>query len=87
MIRYIKIGDQIDDDCNAFAFYDTVATEFIKINHNDVWDTVSEFVSDYHNNAFIESRPLKRFLSLMHDREKEIAKLKKLMGSDMIGNG
>lgn len=31
MIRYVHIGDQINDDADEFAFFDTIPNRFVEI--------------------------------------------------------
>ena len=47
MIRFIDLGDQIIEDYPAFAWYDTIISEFETFNGNQDWETWSEFQNDY----------------------------------------
>jgi hypothetical protein len=42
MLRYVHIGNQIDDDADQFTFYDTVTDKFV-----DIFDSLEDF-RDWH---------------------------------------
>lgn len=46
MIRFINIGEQIDDK-NRFAFYDTVTDKFCEFSGSHSWDNISDFEKDF----------------------------------------
>lgn len=46
MIQYIGIGDQIYDNVNAFAWYDTVQEVFIEVGGQCVWSSWEDFLVD-----------------------------------------
>ncbi|SHK69506.1 hypothetical protein [Epilithonimonas mollis] len=46
MIRFINIGDQIDDK-NRFAFYDTIVDKFCEFSGSQSWDNITDFEKDY----------------------------------------
>jgi len=54
MIRFIQIGDQIMEETNQFAFYDTVTDKFLSFNDTQVFDDWEEFdlFWDGDNDAF-----------------------------------
>lgn len=39
MIRFVRIGDQINDGEDAFAFFDTVMDQFVEVNGEHVWSS------------------------------------------------
>ena len=41
MIRYIRIGDQINDGSDDFSFFDTVKDEFVSFNGEQVFSPLS----------------------------------------------
>lgn len=47
MVRFIKLGDQINEGVNEFAFFDTVTDKFITFSDCQTWDCISDFISDY----------------------------------------
>lgn len=70
MIRFIDIGDQIMDECQAFAWYDTVTDSFIECSSDQVWDSWEEFVVS-HEWEPNPRPPLERFRSLFPKIRKE----------------
>ena len=69
MIRFIDLGDQIDEDssCDNFAFFNTVSNSFIEMCDEQVWDNVEEFIKThgYYAQSNMYFYPLDRFLSLI----------------------
>lgn len=59
MIRFIRIGDQIIDGANEFAFYDTTTDTFRNFSGISTWETVEEFIECY------EGDELDRYLNLI----------------------
>ena len=47
MLRYIHIGNQICEDPNDFAWFDTVTDRFHMFNGTHVWSSWEDFVFDY----------------------------------------
>ncbi len=45
MIRFVRVGDQVDEGEDAFAFYDTVREEFVDFGGSQLFDSVEEFLS------------------------------------------
>lgn len=43
MIRYIHIGDQIEEGCSDFAFYDTEQANFVVVGDEHVFDSPEHF--------------------------------------------
>jgi hypothetical protein len=43
MIRYIRIGDQINDGSDDFSFFDTVKDEFVSFNGEQVFSSIDDF--------------------------------------------
>lgn len=43
MIRFVKIGDQINEGQNDFAFFDTVTDSFIDFDGGQVFEDKSHF--------------------------------------------
>ena len=41
VIRYIHIGDDIDENADAFAFFNTCTNRFVDINHEQVFDSIA----------------------------------------------
>jgi len=62
MIRYIKIGDQINEDENEFAFYDTIIERFYEFCGVQVWDSLAEFTMDFDSSAASHNDKLKERL-------------------------
>lgn len=46
MIRFIDIGDQIEDEEQQFAFFDTVTDRFIEVCGEQVWSSWDELMED-----------------------------------------
>lgn len=69
MLRFIDLGNQINEDSKAFAFYNTVTDHFVDIGPNHVWESQAGFISDY---RFYEEniRHLARFLSVIPEEWK-----------------
>ena len=44
MIRYIEIGDQINEDCCDFAFFDTVTDKFLEFDGEQVFASKEAFM-------------------------------------------
>lgn len=44
MIRYVHIGDQINEGADEFAFFDTVTLKFIVFSDEQVFDSVEDFL-------------------------------------------
>lgn len=44
MIRYIYIGDQINDEDESFAFFDTIPDRFVTIAMQQVFDDKSDLI-------------------------------------------
>jgi hypothetical protein len=90
MIRFIDIGKQIavdetdPDEPRQFAFFNTIDSQFLKFDGEQVWSTWDEFVAAYaaHYAAHYISREadpyvdreLKRFEGLCHPWAKEETK-------------
>lgn len=43
MIIFVKIGDQIEQGSNQFAFYSTATGQFLMFEGEQVWDSVQDF--------------------------------------------
>jgi hypothetical protein len=43
VIRFVHIGDQINEDQNDFAFFDTITNSFIDFNGGQVFDSKDHF--------------------------------------------
>lgn len=75
MIRYIHIGDQIYDEDNSFAFYDTVIDRFISLSHEQVFDNIDHLTEchklelqnpyDYNGKGKVEPPKLERLIGLI----------------------
>lgn len=46
MIRYVHIGDQINDDANEFALYDTVVDRFLTFAGSQTWESWRDLEED-----------------------------------------
>jgi hypothetical protein len=46
MIRYIYVGDQIDEGAKDFAFFDTITDSFISFDGEQVFSSMKDF-TDY----------------------------------------
>lgn len=56
MIRFIEIGDQIDDEAHHFAWYDTVGEQFKTFYENQIWENWYQFLNDYiHDEKYDEN--------------------------------
>ena len=47
MIRFVRIGDQITEGVNEFAFFETTGDSFVRLNETQVWEDWSSFEEDY----------------------------------------
>lgn len=63
MIRYVHIGDQINDDCDEFAFYDTVVDRFIVIDGRSNFESEAQLRE--HLATFRADDLAERFLNLV----------------------
>lgn len=68
MIRYIRIGDQIDEDTDQFAFFNTVTGRFLEFAGQQCWDDEEEFRKDYESTPAMPAFPIERFLNLVPKR-------------------
>lgn len=64
MIRFIKIGSQIIEGENQFAFYDTVVDSFIEFGGNHVFDSIKDFTECFRSTNPGES--IDRFTRLIN---------------------
>ena len=70
MLRFIEIGDQIYEEANNFAWYDTVTSQFKTFYENQIWETWHQFLNDYiHDKNYDENNyycieGIKRYRSL-----------------------
>lgn len=72
MIRLIHIGDQIDDEADNFAWFDTTCDRFIELGGCQVWDNWEEFVFDcihYPGGKFSTPEQLEQFEGLFYQRD------------------
>lgn len=46
VVRYVHVGAQVKDGAEQFAFYDTVAEEFITVGVSQVFDSVDDFLEE-----------------------------------------
>ena len=61
MIRFINLTDQITDDVQEFAFFDTVTATFCTFSGTQTWRNVDDFILDY------DGDELQRYLKLIPD--------------------
>ena len=47
MIRFVRIGDQIAEGVNEFAFFETTGDGFLKFNKTQVWESWNCFQEDF----------------------------------------
>jgi hypothetical protein len=43
MLRYVYLGDQITDDSEEFAFYDTITDTFLSFDGQQTFDSIEDF--------------------------------------------
>ena len=66
MIRFLDLKDQICEDQNHFAFYDTTTDEIMTFDGVQVFSSFEEFKSSYSNSIYLNSnKPIERFLNLI----------------------
>lgn len=66
MIRYVHIGDQIEEGTDQFAFYDTVTDRFIRLGGQEVFDDPSDLLEAARMSATpLPSGVLERMLRLI----------------------
>jgi len=58
MLRFINLDGQVDDGFK-FAWFDTVQDKFLKFNGSMVWDSWTDFETDFKSQTNIE---IDRFL-------------------------
>ncbi len=63
MKRFINLGNQIDENEKAFAFFDTVSGEFVHVGGSEVFDDVNDLIECANNNLTPEE--LQRYLELV----------------------
>lgn len=44
MIRFIRIGDQILENYDQFAFYDTIRDHFVDLDGTQVFDSIDDLL-------------------------------------------
>ena len=66
MIRFIKIGDQICEDENHFAYWDTITDKFLYFDGDCVFDSWEEF-RDYYDTHEGEKYSLQRLMGVTPD--------------------
>jgi hypothetical protein len=62
MIRFVHIGDQIYEEYNQFAFYNTVTDKFLAFDGKQVFDSINDF-KDYARTSDISKDYIERCLS------------------------
>jgi len=67
MIRFLNLKDQICEDSNDFAFYDTVSNTICSFGEEgkQVFSSINDFKSNFGEENKSTTRPLSRFLSLI----------------------
>jgi hypothetical protein len=53
MIRFVKIGNQINEDEDSFAFFDTVTDKFMEFDGEQVFEHLSDFVEIARNSEYL----------------------------------
>ena len=53
MIRFVEIGNQIEEDEDSFAFFNTVTDKFIEFEGEVVFNHLSDFVDCAKNSEYL----------------------------------
>ena len=68
MYRYVHIGDQIDEDCDQFAFFDTKSNQFLCFAGQEVFDDPDDFAlyasDDYRYDRCVSLIPSPRTIDI-----------------------
>lgn len=72
MIRFIYIGEEINEGETDFAFFDTVTSKFKEFSGFQVWSNVEDFVSDYEGNE------IDRYLGKIPEFVKKLSRTTKI---------
>lgn len=77
MIRFLNLKNQICEGSNDFAFYDTVSNTICSFGEygNQVFSTIEGFKCEFGTEPDNTTRPLRRFLALIHKDYFETKKL------------
>ncbi len=67
MIRFIKIGDQICEDENHFAYWNTITDKFLHFDGECVFDSWEEFIHYYEHDTNVEKYGLQRLMGVTPD--------------------
>jgi len=67
MIRFIKIGDQICEDENHFAYWNTITDKFLYFDGDCVFDSWEEFMHYYEHDDDPEKYGLERLMGVTPD--------------------
>ena len=67
MIRFIKIGDQICEDENHFAYWNTITDKFLYFDGDCVFDSWEEFMHYYEHDNDPEKYGLERLMGVTPD--------------------
>ena len=65
MIRFIYIGDQIDDWATDFAFFDTVKDQFITIAGEQVFSDPQDFIRTYRQYYPVDNEQFQQMCQLI----------------------
>ena len=67
MIRFLNLKDQICEDSNEFAFYDTVSNTICSFGEQgeQVFSSIEGFKYEYGREQKGTARPLSRFIGLI----------------------
>lgn len=52
MIRYVNIGEQINEGEDAFAFFDTITNRFIELDGEQVFESAIDFAFHKENSLY-----------------------------------
>ena len=70
MIRFIDIGNQIDEGVPHFAWYDTIRNEFIEVGGSYIFYSWKEFEIFHKYNTY-NFAPIERFKAVFPNNRKE----------------
>lgn len=60
MVRFIYIGEQIDEGAKDFAFYDTISDEFIEFYGTSVFSCLEDFLEVCNEPRFLDKIDLNK---------------------------
>lgn len=69
MIRFLDLTNQIDDNTQAFAFYDTVTGRIVDIGGEQVFGDRADFI-EFYLDVYDDGERYQRLLNLIPDHIK-----------------